>query len=201
MTTEKGITHRCAVFLLLLQLAFFYTPIEARQLGDVTLPDKVKIPGSDVELLLNGMGYRTKFVFKIYVAALYTKSSVSTRDSVRSLQGPKRIVMHMVYDEVEREKIIDGWNDGFEENNSDEQLKNLQARIDVFNSYFTDLKKGDVLLYDFIPEKGTRVTINGEEKGIIDGADFYAALLDIWLGDEPADDDLKDAMLGIANDE
>lgn len=201
MTTEKGITHRCAVFLLLLQLAFFYTPIEARQLGDVTLPDKVKIPGSDVELLLNGMGYRTKFVFKIYVAALYTESSVSTRDSVRSLQGPKRIVMHMVYDEVEREKIIDGWNDGFEENNSDEQLKNLQARIDVFNSYFTDLKKGDVLLYDFIPEKGTRVTINGEEKGIIDGADFYAALLDIWLGDEPADDDLKDAMLGIANDE
>lgn len=201
MTTEKGITHRCAVFLLLLQLAFFPTPTEARQLGDVTLPDKVKIPGSDVELLLNGMGYRTKFVFKIYVAALYTESSVSTRDSVRSLQGPKRIVMHMVYDEVEREKIIDGWNDGFEENNSDEQLKNLQARIDVFNSYFTDLKKGDVLLYDFIPEKGTRVTINGEEKGIIDGADFYAALLDIWLGDEPADDDLKDAMLGIANDE
>ena len=75
---------------------------------------------------MNGMGYRTKFVFKIYVAALYTESSVTTRDSVRSLQGPKRIVMHMVYDEVEREKIIDGWNDGFEENNSDEQLKNLQ---------------------------------------------------------------------------
>jgi hypothetical protein len=107
----------------------------------------------------------------------------------------------MVYDEVEREKIIDGWNDGFVENNSDEQLKSLQARIDVFNSYFSDLKKGDVLLYDFIPGTGTRVTINGEEKGVIEGADFYAALLDIWLGDEPADDDLKDAMLGMANDE
>jgi hypothetical protein len=58
-----------------------------------------------------------------------------------------------------------------------------------------------VLLYDFIPGTGTRVTINGEEKGVIEGADFYAALLDIWLGDEPADDDLKDAMLGMANDE
>jgi hypothetical protein len=201
MTTEKGIAHTCATFLLVLQLAFFSMATEARQLGDVTLPDKVKIPGSDVELLLNGMGYRTKFVFKIYVAALYTETSVTTRDSVQSLKGPKRIVMHMVYDEVEREKIIDGWNDGFEENNSDEQLKKLQARIDVFNSYFSDLKRGDVLLYDFIPGTGTRVTINGEEKGVIEGADFYAALLDIWLGDEPADDDLKDAMLGIANDE
>lgn len=47
---------------------------------------------------------------------------------------------------------------------------------------------------------GTRLTINGEEKGVIAGADFYSALLDIWLGDEPADDDLKDAMLGIANE-
>ena len=201
MTTEKGIAHTCATFLLVLQLAFFSTATQARQLGDVTLPDKVKVPGSDVELLLNGMGYRTKFVFKIYVAALYTETSVTTRDSVQSLKGPKRIVMHMVYDEVEREKIIDGWNDGFVENNSDEQLKSLQARIDVFNSYFSDLKKGDVLLYDFIPGTGTRVTINGEEKGVIEGADFYAALLDIWLGDEPADDDLKDAMLGMANDE
>ncbi len=201
MTAENSITHKCATLLLALQLAFFSVAAEARQLGDVTLSDKVKIPGSDVELQLNGMGYRTKFVFKIYVAALYTESSVASRDSVQSLKGPKRIVMHMVYDEVERGKIIDGWNDGFEENNSDDKLANLQARIDTFNSYFSDLKKGDVLLYDYIPEKGARVTINGEEKGVIEGADFYSALLDIWLGDEPADDDLKDAMLGIANDE
>ena len=201
MTTGKGIFRRYGVFLILLQLAFFSVASEAGQLGDVSLPDKVTLEGSDVELQLNGMGYRTKFVFKIYVAALYTESSVASRDSVQSVKGPKRIVMHMLYDEVERGKIIDGWNEGFEENNSEDKLANLQARIDTFNSYFSDLKKGDVLLYDYIPEKGTRVTINGEEKGVIEGADFYSALLDIWLGDEPADDDLKDAMLGIANDE
>mgnify|MGYP001813512205 FL=1 len=201
MTTGKGIFRRYGVFLILLQLAFFSVVSEAGQLGDVSLPEKVTLEGSDVELQLNGMGYRTKFVFKIYIAALYTESSVNSRDAVQSLKGPKRVIMHMVYDEVEREKIIDGWNDGFEENNSNEQLEKLQARIDVFNSYFPDLKKGDVLLYDFIPAQGTRVTINGEVKGVIEGADFYAALLDIWLGDEPADDDLKDAMLGVVDEE
>ena len=175
MTAENSTTHKYATLLLALQLVFFSVATEARQLGDVTLPDKVKIPGSDVELQLNGMGYRTKFVFKIYVAALYTESSVASRDSVQSLKGPKRIVMHMVYDEVERGKIVDGWNDGFEENNSDDKLANLQARIDTFNSYFSDLKKGDVLLYDYIPEKGARVTINGEEKGVIEVDDFYSA--------------------------
>ncbi|MBT8120445.1 MAG: chalcone isomerase family protein [Gammaproteobacteria bacterium] len=201
MTTGKGIIHRYAVFLILLQLAFFSVASEAGQLGDVSMPDKVTLEGSDVELQLNGMGYRTKFVFKVYIAALYTESSVNSRDAVLSLKGPKRVIMHMVYDEVEREKIIDGWNDGFEDNNSEQQMDKLQARIEIFNSYFPDLKKGDALLYDFIPDVGTRVTINGEVKGVIEGADFYAALLDIWLGDEPADDDLKDAMLGIMDDE
>jgi hypothetical protein len=32
--------------------------------------------------------------------------------------------------------------------------------------------------------------------GNIQGADFYRALLQVWLGEEPADSDLKRAMLG-----
>jgi hypothetical protein len=201
MTTVKMNSHRGAIFFMLLYVVIFSTGVEARQLDDVTLPDSVMLDGTDVTLQLNGMGYRTKFVFKIYVGALYTETRAETRDAVQALKGPKRVAMHMVYDEVEREKIIDGWNDGFEENNSDQQLAKLQARIKTFNSYFPDLKKGDVLLYDFIPGTGTRVTINGEVKGIVEGADFYAALLDIWLGEEPADDDLKEAMLGVEDDD
>lgn len=201
MTSGKSISNRCGVFFILLYLSFFSVAAQARQLGEVTLPDNVTLDGSDVQLQLNGMGYRTKFVFKVYVAALYTEASVKTRDEVQVLAGPKRIAMHMVYDEVGRKKIIDGWNEGFEENNSDQQLEKLKARIEKFNSYFPDLKKGDVLLYDYIPATGTRVTINGEEKGVIEGDDFYSALLDIWLGDEPADDDLKQDMLGQEGDD
>ena len=179
----------------------FATSINARQLDDVTLPDSVTVDGTDVTLQLNGMGYRTKFIFDIYVGGLYTESRVESRDAVQALKGPKRVVMHMVYDEVERKKLTDGWKNGFEENNSDKQLEKLQSRLKIFNSYFPDLKKNDVLLFDYIPATGTRVTINGEVKGVIEGADFYSALLDVWLGEEPADDDLKDAMLGEDEDE
>lgn len=195
------LTYRSyATFFMLLYVVLFATVTEARQLDDVTLPDSVTIEGTDVELQLNGMGYRTKFVFDIYVGGLYTESKVESRDAVQALKGPKRVVMHMVYDEVEREKITNGWNNGFEENNSDEQLKKLQPRLNTFNSYFPDLKKGNVLLFDYIPASGTRVTIDGEVKGVVEGADFYSALLDVWLGEEPADDDLKDAMLGEVDD-
>jgi len=184
--------------MMLLSVLFFImfaTSINARQLDDVTFPDSVIVDGTDVTLQLNGMGYRTKFIFDVYVGGLYTESRVESRDAVQALKGPKRIVLHMVR-EVSREKMTAALNDGFEKNTSEKQLEKLQSRLKIFDSYFPDLKVGEVILLDFIPATGVRVSINGEVKGIIEGADFYSALLDVWLGEEPADDDLKDAMLG-----
>ena len=197
MKGKTSVYHIVNTFLILLLSVAFSATTHARQLDDVTLPDKVTVEGTDVALQLNGMGYRTKFVFDIYVGALYTESKVTSRDAVQALTGPKRIVMHMVYDEVSHKKMAAAWNDGFEDNNSDEQLAKLQSRLKVLISYFPDLKEGDVVLLDYLPTVGTRVTISGEEKGVIEGADFYTALLDVWLGEDPADDDLKDAMLGL----
>ncbi len=178
----------------------FSASINARQLGDVTLPDSVTLDGTDATLKLNGMGYRTKFVFDVYVGGLYTESRVESRDAVQALKGPKRIVLHMVR-EVSREKMTAALNDGFEKNTSEKQLEKLQSRLKTFDSYFPDLKVSDVILLDFIPATEVRVSVNGEEKGLIEGADFYTALLDVWLGEEPADDDLKDAMLGEEEEE
>ena len=200
MTTGKLINRIHTIVFTLLFSVVFSTAVVARQLDDVTLPDSVTIEGTDVALQLNGMGYRTKFIFDIYVGGLYAESRVDSRDAVQALKGPKRIVLHMVRDEVSREKMTAALNDGFKKNTSDEQLEKLQARLKIFDSYFPDLKAGDVILLDFIPATGVRVSINGEVKGVIEGADFYTALLDVWLGEEPADDDLKDAMLGEEDD-
>lgn len=201
MKEKMSVRHVFASLFIILAVVTFSVSVNARQLDDVTLPDTVTLEGTSVPLQLNGMGYRTKFVFDIYVGALYTESKVRSRDAVQALTGPKRIVMHMVYDEVSHKKMAAAWNDGFEENNSVAQLEKLQARLKIFISYFPDLKEGNVVLLDYVPATGTRVTINGEVKGLVEGADFYTALVDVWLGEEPADDDLKDAMLGMDDSE
>lgn len=193
----SNIQNACLILLLSVPFTGF---VQSAQLDDVTLPDSVTLQGSDVPLQLNGLGYRTKFVFDIYVGALYTESKVNSRDAVQALKGPKRIVMHMIHDEVSHDKMADAWTDGFEDNNSDEQMEKLQARLKTFIDYFPDLKKGDIVLMDYIPATGTHVSIAGTEKGVIEGADFYSALLDVWLGEEPADEDLKEAMLGQQDD-
>ncbi|MDT8282393.1 MAG: chalcone isomerase family protein [Gammaproteobacteria bacterium] len=200
MTVKKvsRLIGRIQVMALMLVLSTsFSTQLQARQLDDVTVPDSVTIVGTDVPLQLNGMGYRTKLFFKIYLGALYTESKVNSRDAVQALQGPKRVLMHMIYDEVSHDKMADAWKEGFEDNTSDEQMDKLQSRLKTFISFFPDLKKGNIVLLDYIPVSGTRVTIDGIEKGMITGADFYSALLDVWLGKEPADEDLKEAMSGI----
>ena len=53
-----------------------------------------------------------------------------------------------------------------------------------------------MIYLDYIPGTGTRVTVNGEQKGVIAGKDFNSAMLDIWLGENPASSKLKKAMLG-----
>ena len=198
--TTITLLHRIKPSFIILICSLFSVSLNARQLDDVDLPDNVTLDGTSVPLQLNGMGYRTKFVFNIYVGGLYTETKADSRDAVQALKGPKRVLMHMTYDEVSHEKMADAWREGFEENASDEQFKKLESRLSTFISYFPDLKEGDVVLLDYIPATGTVVSFNGEAKAVIEGADFYSALLDVWLGEEPVDDDLKEAMLGEQED-
>ena len=46
------------------------------------------------------------------------------------------------------------------------------------------------------PYTCTKVALNGEVRGVIPGEAFNSALTRIWLGDKPAQGDLKKAMLG-----
>jgi hypothetical protein len=88
---------------------------------------------------------------------------------------------------------------GIEQNHSDADLAKLKARLDDLSTAmkaFGQLRKGAVVQMNQVPGTGLQVIVNGETKVKgIPGDDFYAALLRIWLGDKPADKDLKKALL------
>ena len=71
MATRTSIYRTGISSIMLLLAVFLSASINARQLDEVELPDEVTLAGTNVPLQLNGMGYRTKFVFNIYVGALY----------------------------------------------------------------------------------------------------------------------------------
>lgn len=178
----------------LISLLIFSGALSAVEVAGVNIDGEVQVGGTP--LVLNGAGVRSKFLVKVYVAALYLSKTSRSVSDILALSGPKRVAMHFLYDEVSKEQLVDTWNEGFKNNQSDESMKTLGPRIEQFNKLFQTVHKGDVITLDYIPDDGTTVSINGIEKGKVPGADFNRALLEIWLGEEPADSDLKRALLG-----
>jgi len=176
------------------------TSVTAREIADVNLREQITVEAVDDVLILNGAGIRYKFFFKIYVGALYLTEKQTSAKKILEASKANRIAMHFLYDEVEKEKLVDAWLEGFEDNVTSDVFSALKDRLDKFNQMFSDMHKGDLVLLDYIPQKGTRVMIKGDVKGVIEGADFNRALLSVWLGKEPVTEELKDAMLGIEED-
>lgn len=179
------------VWLLFISHVTFAVTVEG-----VNVPEQVLQTASKQTLTLNGAGVRSKFVFSIYVGALYLPEKITSVSAILAHAGPNRVSMHFLYDEVSKEKLVNGWQEGFEENNSEAQMKKLRDRLNQFNQLFKTVVKGDVIILDYLPDTGTSVSINNQHQGTVPGHDFNQALLKVWLGDEPADSDLKEAMLG-----
>ena len=188
--------HKILITIVLPALMLCTGSLQAREIDGVQFPDKLALPDTNKTVQLNGVGYRKKFFVKVYIGALYTEKLARSRDDVMAMKGPKRIAMHILHDEISQEKLVNAWNEGFESNLSEDDLNKLRPQIDKFNAMFTTAKNGDEIYLDYIPGTGTRVTINGEKKGVIPGRDFSNAMVDIWLGENPADSKLKKAMLG-----
>ena len=182
-----------ALFIL---LTLSFSMANAREVAGVDLPDQINLEAEGTPLVLNGAGIRKKFFFSIYLASLYLPSRTGDAGVILDTDQPSRVQMDMLYSKVEKEKFVQGWNDGFAANHSAEQLAPLKEQVERFNGMFETLHAGDRVLLDYLPAVGTRVTINGSERGVIPGRDFYRALLKIWLGDSPVTKSLKRDLLG-----
>ncbi len=169
-------------------------PAGAREIAGVDVAETLQSDGGG-KLYLNGAGLRSKFFFDVYVAQLYMEQPSNSTEGILGASGEKRMVMYFLYSEVEKEKLVTGWNEGFEGNSTEAELALLEERITRFNSLFINVKKNDVIELNFNPTTGTRVIIAGEEKGNIEGKDFNDALLKIWLGKKPVTSGLKKDLL------
>ena len=165
----------------------------ARTVADVSIPEQATVGGRT--LVLNGAGVREKFFFDIYVAGLYLPRRMSDAQAILDENPPWRMLMHFVYSRVSREKLADGWREGFEENLPAERRAALEERIERFIALFPELHKGDEVVLDHLPGQGVVVTIQGRRAGRIEGDDFARALLAIWLGPQPVTSSLKKALV------
>ena len=164
------------------------------EIAGVELPNSVEIKTAQAEL--NGAGIREKFWIDLYAGGLYLTEKTNDADQVIKAKKPMGIKIHIVSKLISSSKMKDAVEEGFQ-NSTNENTDPLRDKIDQFISFFEDeIVKNDVFDIFYHPDFGVKVYKNDELKGTIEGADFKEALFGIWFCDEPADDDLKEAMLG-----
>ena len=153
-------------------------------------------------LQLNGVGGRSVPVIfmRVFAAALYLLKSSHDPDAIIKMEGAKRVQIRMNYG-VAGKEFKKALVRGIEKNHSPEQQAAFAPRTQAFAAIidsFGKVKSGDVIDLDYLPEQGLRVSINGISKGApIEGADFYAAVLRIFIGNRPAEQEMKERMLGL----
>lgn len=150
-------------------------------------------------LQLNGAGVRTKVFFKVYVAGLYVPQKTANAGQLLAQKGARRVTITMLRD-VDAESFAKALNDGLRDNHTEAQFAALKPQIDALNANLKavgEAKKGDVIHFEYLPDTGTQVTVNGKLKGsVIAGEDFFSSVLRIWLGEKPVDASLKKGLTG-----
>jgi len=174
----------------------------AQDVVGVNVPEKMQ--SGEQTLVLNGAGSRFMAgVIHVYVAALYLPESKHKVAEILEESRSKNVTIWFLTPlnvKVTSEQLLDATHKLLSENVAPDELKKLEPSWKQFATFFDgikEFKKEDKLSVDYQPGKGMRVSMNGNELGRIMQPEFMRAFLLVWLGEQPAQVDLKDRLLGL----
>lgn len=169
---------------------------QTTEIADVDFKNSISIKGHTLNL--NGGGVREKLWIDLYVGALYLTNKSSNGAEIMKADKAMNIRLHIVSGLITSEKMTDAVEEGFEKSTDGNQEK-FRTQINAFKKAFSEeIKEDDEYDIAWVPGTGVVIFKNGKEHSTIKaGVDFKAALFGIWLCDDPADEDLKEGMLGL----
>ena len=149
------------------------------------------------QLVLNGVGTRTKFVISVYRAGLYLQKKSQDAKQIIAANAPMAIRMRVLSGFASAEKMKKALVTGFKKSTGGNTAP-IQAQIDqLLGAAFKDkVNKGDVFDLVYTPGGGTQVLKNSKQTTVVRGLPIKQALFGIWLSGKPAQSSLKEEMLG-----
>jgi hypothetical protein len=186
------------LLLLTIILTLQFTDAMAQKSFDidgVTVPRTIQFQSKT--LSLNGAGGRSKMWLEVYVQALYLSQLSQDPKFIIDSDTEMAIRIEITSSMVSSNKLTKAMNNGFEKSAGD-NLQTLRPRIEEFKSFLSDeITQKDVFKLIYSPiDSSVWVYKNDILKGKVQGLDFKKALFGIWLSDKPADEKLKNQLLG-----
>ncbi len=168
----------------------------ARELAGIDVPESVRLERDDRVLELVGAHVRTYLLRRITLFALYATERPPNFAALVASRAPKRVVVTILLPEFTAERFREGWRDQFAAVLSEVERRELAPQIAEFIDTLETLRRGEQLMFDFVPGEGVQFWIRGERKRTIAGEAFAVAVLGVWLGPRAVDPDLRRALLG-----
>jgi hypothetical protein len=178
-------------------------PLRAQttEVAGVKYDNNLSLGGATLQL--NGAGVRYKLVIRVYAAGLYISPKAQTAEAVLANTGPRRMHIVMLRD-IDANELGKLFIKGIEQNTSREEFAKAipgTIRLGELFAAKKNLKAGESFSVDWLPGAGTAILVNGKPTGEpIKEPEFFNSLMKIWLGKSPADELLKDALLGQARE-
>lgn len=156
----------------------------------VSFENEITLAGN--QLTLHGIGLlRWKYVVKVYLVGLYKPAGVPVDQVLQDV--PKRLEYYFFVDM----KASDFQDTGFQlmaQNVGEEKARSLMKELEIFNSFYRDVKAGQRYAFSYVPGQGLEMELDGEVLGKVEGAEFAAAYMSIWLGPEPVSRGLQEGL-------
>jgi Chalcone isomerase-like len=170
--------------------------LQAASLEGQRFDDRIQLDGKP--LVLNGLGLRGVAWLKAFVAGVYVTVPSRNPQDVLAQAGPKRLRLRIMV-EASSHELTKSLVGRVRKHEPQELQRQLGTRITQLGQQIDSLgklKPGDNVDLDWLPGRGTQLSLNGRPVGApVAGDDLYAATLRIFVGERPVDRRMKAGML------
>ncbi|OJX00611.1 MAG: hypothetical protein BGO72_11065 [Burkholderiales bacterium 70-64] len=171
-------------------------PARAVEIDGIDVAEAVQVDGTPLQL--NGAGTRTVYIVKAYVAALYVPRRSASPEALLAQRGARRLSLTMLAD-LSADWIAERFVKALQANHRGPEFERLRPRLErLIDTMLTlgQTHKGERIDIDVVGG-ATRVSVDGHALGpAVPGEDVFGAILRIFVGAHPLDEDLRRAMLG-----
>lgn len=150
---------------------------------------------------LEGMSLRGLAVFEqlrtdYYIGGLYLPAPANVPEDALFMPGPKRMDIRVVAESWPKRRFVQQWSQLLLINNTPEIQKAQTDNIIAFAKMLKDdLRAGDHMTIDLIPDQGTEIQLNGTTLLRSDDPEFFNSLLACWVGARPPSSGFKQDIL------
>lgn len=196
MPGTAGSRLACTLALLVLLHGPLSGAARAAEFDGQNFDDSTVVAGT--ALSLNGVGLRSLFILKVFLAALYLPAQTSDPARVIGDPGPRRLQLRLLMD-LSSERLARLMTDAVHKAIGETARTALRVPEEQFGAAIRSLgklRKGDRLDVD-LDQDGIRIALNGAPRAEpIASAPYYAAMLNGFVGEHAIDKDLRLGLLG-----